>query len=51
MDIQTKLQNLKSNIESMNKLIIAFSGGVDSTFLLKVASDVLKDNIIPCSST
>lgn len=46
MNIQTKLQNLKSNIKSMNKLIIAFSGGVDSTFLLKVASDVLKDNVI-----
>lgn len=46
MNIQTKLQNLKSDIKSMNKLIIAFSGGVDSTFLLKVASDVLKDNVI-----
>jgi uncharacterized protein len=46
MDIHTKLETLKTNLKNMNKLVIAFSGGVDSTFLLKVASDVLKDNVI-----
>lgn len=36
-----KYEKLKENITSLESLIIAFSGGVDSTFLLKVAHDVL----------
>lgn len=46
MNIHEKLETLKSSLKNMDKLIIAFSGGVDSTFLLKVACDVLKDNVI-----
>lgn len=41
-----KMQLLKKNLSELNGLIIAFSGGVDSTFLLKVASEVLGDNVI-----
>jgi len=41
-----KLNILKLNIEKMGRIAIAFSGGVDSTFLLKVAHDVLGDNVI-----
>lgn len=36
-----KYEKLKENIASLESLIIAFSGGVDSSFLLKVAHDVL----------
>jgi uncharacterized protein len=36
-----KLEKLKNNIKKMNSVLIAFSGGSDSTFLLKVAYDVL----------
>jgi uncharacterized protein len=46
MELQNKLELLKSNIEKMGKLAVAFSGGVDSTFLLKVANDVLGENVL-----
>ncbi|NLI91494.1 MAG: ATP-dependent sacrificial sulfur transferase LarE [Peptococcaceae bacterium] len=41
-----KLVLLKQDLESMEKVLIAFSGGVDSTFLLKIAQDVLGENVI-----
>ena len=40
------LKRLQSNLEKMDSLTVAYSGGVDSTFLLKVAHDVLKDKVI-----
>ena len=42
----TKLNCLKSIIKKMDGAVVAFSGGVDSTFLLKVAYDVLGDKVI-----
>jgi pyridinium-3,5-biscarboxylic acid mononucleotide sulfurtransferase len=41
-----KLELLKKNIKGLGSLAVAFSGGVDSTFLLKVSYDVLKENVI-----
>ncbi len=41
-----KLEVLKSNIYNLNKVCVAFSGGVDSTFLLKVCKDTLGDNVL-----
>lgn len=41
-----KLGILIKNIKEMDSLAVAFSGGVDSTFLLKVAYDVLKDKVV-----
>lgn len=41
-----KLDVLKDYLRSLGSVAIAFSAGVDSTFLLKVAHDVLKDNAI-----
>jgi len=41
-----KLKKLKKLLKEMGSLAIAYSGGVDSTFLTKVAYDVLKDNAI-----
>lgn len=41
-----QLNILKEYIKQKEKLIVAFSGGVDSTFLLKVAHDVLGDKVL-----
>lgn len=41
-NIDQKYQQLQDIIRSYNTLAVAFSGGVDSTFLLKVAADVLQ---------
>ncbi|MEN8904874.1 MAG: ATP-dependent sacrificial sulfur transferase LarE [Clostridiales bacterium] len=41
-----KLNQLKEFIKSKKKVLIAFSGGIDSTFLLKVAKDVLGRNLL-----
>lgn len=46
MNYTEKLGLLKNNIRNMQSLVIAFSGGVDSSFLLKVAYDVLKENVL-----
>ncbi len=41
-----KLENLKAIIKGTNGAVVAFSGGVDSTFLLRVAAEVLGDKVI-----
>ncbi|MEZ0536931.1 ATP-dependent sacrificial sulfur transferase LarE [Caldicellulosiruptoraceae bacterium PP1] len=41
-----KIEKLKEIIKNYKSVLIAFSGGVDSTFLLKVAHDVLQDKCI-----
>lgn len=38
-------------LQELEKLVIAFSGGVDSSFLLKIAHDVLKDGVIAVTAT
>lgn len=41
-----KLERLKSILVQMESVLVAYSGGVDSTFLLKVAKDVLKKDVL-----
>ena len=46
MELQNTLKQLQCHIEKMGSLAVAYSGGVDSTFLLKIAHDVLQDRAI-----
>ena len=44
--LENKLKKLKEYLGTLNSVAVAFSSGVDSTFLLKVASVVLKDRVV-----
>jgi uncharacterized protein len=50
MTPQDKLNILRNNIRRMQSVVVAYSGGVDSTFLLKVAHDVLAENVVAMTS-
>ena len=41
-----KLDVLKSSLEEMKSVLVAYSGGVDSTFLLKVSREVLGEHAV-----
>ena len=43
---QKKYENLKEYLRSLGSVAVAFSSGVDSTFLLKTAHDVLGDQCL-----
>ena len=45
-DLASKYQDLQDILKEMGRVLIAFSGGVDSTLLLKVARDVLGEEVL-----
>ena len=45
-EFHLKKQKLEEYLKSLGKVAVAFSSGVDSTFLLKVCKDVLGENAI-----
>jgi pyridinium-3,5-biscarboxylic acid mononucleotide sulfurtransferase len=43
---ESKLKELQNILRDMNSVLVAYSGGMDSSFLLKVAKDVLNENVL-----
>lgn len=46
MELQEKYENLKTYLKSLGSVAVAYSGGVDSAFLLKAAHEALADKAI-----
>jgi len=46
-----KLELLKTGLKKYKSAVIAFSGGVDSTFLARIAKDVYGDNLLLITAT
>lgn len=51
VEIYNKLDKLKSYLKELGSVAVAFSSGVDSTFLLKVAHEVLGDHVIAVTAS
>jgi uncharacterized protein len=49
--LSEKLINLRQNLSNMDSAVIAFSGGEDSSLLVKVAFDVLGDRCLAVIAT
>jgi uncharacterized protein len=50
-ELLTKVQNLEEDLSRLKRVAVAFSGGVDSSLLLKIASDRLGQNCIALIGT
>lgn len=51
MLLQEKFESLKDSIRKSGSAAIAFSGGVDSTFLVRVTHDILGDKMVAVTAT
>jgi len=49
--MKEKLNRLKAKLSRFSSAVIAFSGGVDSTFLARVAKDVYGENLLLITAT
>jgi uncharacterized protein len=49
VNLQEKFSSLERILKKLGKVVVAYSGGVDSTFLLKAAVDTLgAENVLAC---
>ncbi|MFH1096284.1 MAG: ATP-dependent sacrificial sulfur transferase LarE [Candidatus Desantisbacteria bacterium] len=45
-ELDQKLEQMKAILEGMGSVLVAYSGGVDSTLVLKIAHDILGDKVL-----
>lgn len=51
MTLRDRYESLQKILKDLGQVVVAYSGGVDSTFLLKVAADTLgTENVLACTS-
>ena len=50
VDLKTKKDRLISILKSFDSLLVAFSGGVDSTFLLVMAREISPENLVAATA-
>jgi len=50
MSLHEKTEKLKSLIQKMDRVLVAFSGGVDSTLVLAIAQEVLGSNTLAATA-
>jgi uncharacterized protein len=50
-ELASKLQSLKDALSERDSVLVLYSGGVDSTLLLKVASTILKERALAITAT
>jgi uncharacterized protein len=50
-EVSSKKQALIERLKVLDSLLVAFSGGVDSSFLLALAREVLGEKVVACTAT
>jgi pyridinium-3,5-biscarboxylic acid mononucleotide sulfurtransferase len=49
--LEAKLQRLRESFRVMRSVMVAFSGGVDSSFVLRVAHDTISEHVLALTTT